>query len=240
MDLGDAGDGGQRTMDSLRVDPTRYRIERKIEAFAEEIPRAKHNHQCDHDAHQGIDRIPACQKDRDPGDGHAGRHGRVGRHVQKCTPDIGIVLTPDEEKCGERIDHDAHDCHAYHQGPFHVRRRLESMDGFPENHAAGCEQEHRIAKSGIDRGASEAKGVAKSRRASCQVAGGPSQEQADDVAGIVTGIRDQGQRVGEETAGEFRNHEDYVQGHADGHGSVDLFERHTVAVMVPMIRVIVR
>ena len=221
---------GQRRRDGLRIDATGHRVEREVDALAEQPPGARDDRGCDRDAHDRID--PGCSgdRDRDARDHDPQRHRRVGRHVEEGPADVGIVVTAEEEQGGERVYHLADRGHRDHRRAGDRLGRPEAVRCLPDDAATGHEEQHSVGEGRVDGGATQAPGVPPRRRPPGEPVRSPGEEQTDHVAGIVAGVGKQRQRPRPEAGPNFRRHERRVERHADGHRPVEAGWRVTVSV----------
>src|SRR6185437_8476526 len=63
--------------------------------------------------------------------------------------------------------------------------------------------------------------------------GGPGTYQAQHIAQVVSGVRDQGHRIREVAETAFDDHENQVQSHRDRHSGVDAMNGYAVGMAMP-------
>ncbi len=77
----------------------------------------------------------------------------------------------------------------------HRRRIVEAPNRFPCDASDGHQQEHRVGQRRENRGAAEAVGAPRGRRRLHQVARPPREDQAKDIAEVVTRVGQQREGV---------------------------------------------
>ena len=120
-------------------------------------------------------------------------NGGVARHVQERAANVEVVVTAaQEEQRGRGVDHDPdRRMTSITSLPATGLRIGEAVDCFQRDGAGGDEQENRVEQSGEDRGTAQAVGAAAGGRAAREHRGAPGDGEAEHVAEIVSGIRDQ-------------------------------------------------
>jgi len=104
-------------------------------------------------------------------------------------------------------------------------------DRFP-GHGAECdEQDDRVGEGGQDRAAAEAVGAPGRRSACGEDAGALRDEQTEDIAEIVSGVGEQGDRVGPEAEDRLVNDEVHVERGADRERGSEVVENVRMAAV---------
>jgi len=186
------------------------------------------------EAHRRVEPPPAGEEDREAREDHAERDPGVRRHVQIGAPDVEIAPPPrGEEEGGGAIDDDADERHRDDRPPGGRLRVGEAHERLPADRPDREQQEDGVEQGGEDRAAAQSVGAAYRRAAADQDARAPGEEEAQHVAEVVPGVRDEGERAGEDAEDRLDDDETGVQRDADREGPAKV--RRGVAVRVSVI-----
>ena len=179
--------------------------------------------------------MPARHHDDEARQHHAEGNRRVACHVQKRAADIEVAVAPAQEKYRRaRIDDDADGGDDHHQFPGDRLRFEEALDRAQRNRARRHQQEHGVEQRRENGCAAQAIGEALRGCAFHQHARHPRHDEAEHVAEIVPGVRDQRHRMADDAECHTDDHKKNVQRDADAERESEIGRRMAVAMTVMM------
>jgi hypothetical protein len=105
-----AGQRLQKGLHGMQVHAVGHAVEQQVQRLLEQTPGADHDDGRDQQADHRVQPGPAEPQRQAAGHHHAGRHQRVGGHVQEGAADVEVGLAPaHEQQCGGGVDDDADD-----------------------------------------------------------------------------------------------------------------------------------
>ncbi len=153
--------------------------------------------------------------------------------MHECAADIQIFLATRHKKPGGgAIEHDADRSHPDDNVCIDNIAVTEAPHGFPCDRADCDEQKNRIEQRGHDRRAPPPISAPRGRRTFRQITRAPCENQPEHITEVVSRIREQRERVAENS--EDNLHEDIgnVQSHTDGERTMEI--RWSVGMVVIM------
>ena len=130
----------------------------------------------------------------------ADRADGVGEHLEVGALDVQRLLGAlAQERERDEVGHEAGDGDDEHRAGEHVDRIAEAADRLDEDVDGDAEQQHRVGQGGEDLQAVQAERAVRALVAAAgEVDGGEGHADADDVGEHVAGVRQQGERAGDD------------------------------------------
>jgi hypothetical protein len=233
--------GGNVAAHRVHLDPLRDGVEAQDHAVLQKAPCAPGDNRHDCQADQRIDHRQAGCQDRQPRQHHANRNQRICRHVEEGAANVDVVLAAaHEHQRRGGVDDDAQARNPHHRPALRLHRIEQAADRLVGDRPDRQQQQHRIGERGEDGGALQSPGESPGRRLARGKAGRPGDQQGQHVRQVVTCIRDQRHRVGEDPEGRLHHHKATVQRHAEGKSAVMAAGRMGMVSMPMSMSVIVR
>ena len=155
-------------------------------------------------------------QDRPASGNHGGGRKRVTHFMQQRAADVDVVSgTPAgaiQQQRDDPVHHHAGGRDPHHHRGLNVLGMLQSPERLVEDEERNRDQRHRIDQRGQHSRAMVAVGLGGTGRARLQIHRDQRQQQSQKVGEIVSGFREQGQRVG--TDASHHQQHDVGQGNA--------------------------
>lgn len=218
---------------AFAVDSDGHAVQRQAQAVVQQLGRGEQDDQGDRDADNRIDRIPSREPDDDSRHEHAHRHERVGGHMQISPLDIQVLLLIADKQPGrERIDHDADAGHPRDTVAVDRLRIIQFADALDQNHADGHEQNAGVEQRDEHGTLPITVGIACRRLHASQPESDQRQHQADYVAQVVSGVRDQRDRVEPKSGSELDADENQIQHDTEHESPIQVVDRQMMVMIV--------
>jgi phosphatidate cytidylyltransferase len=132
--------------------------------------------------------------------------------VQKCAAHVEILFPARHEQQSRGAVHgDAQRCNPNNRPGFHLRGMVEPLESLPDDRPHANQQEQGVEKRRQDRSSLPTVGSSCARSPLRQFACAPSHHQPQHVSEVVGGIRQEGQRIREDSKSHFQDDEAGVE-----------------------------
>ena len=223
----------------VRVDFFRYGINAQPQALRQQLPGGNQDDKGNHDADNRVYPVPAGKADHDAGYHHAHGNQRIGQHVQVGTAHVDIViLLGNQQPGGESVHQDA-DAGGPADGARVDLDRTgiqQFLNAFNQDDAHGDQEDDGVQQGNEDGTLAIAIGKPFGRVACGKPDGHECQQQAEDVAQVVSGIGKEPQRAGSESHARLDQDKAQVEGH--GQHQMPLLNVMMVVVMMMFVCVL--
>ena len=204
VDIPHAGQSGQRETDLVEIDVGRDALHQHADRFAEQLPGRVDHQQRDEDRRHRIDPGPAERRDGEGGDDRLDAAERVGEDVEPGAAQVQVAApAAAQDEQADHVHGQAGDRHDQHQAAFDDDRRPQPADRLDDDQERDADEGRAVGQRGQDLGALIAVGPRRRRRAAAKSHREQGQRDGCRVAGHVAGVGQQGQRAGDEAAGDF-------------------------------------
>ena len=180
----------------------------------------RHDHQADHQGGDRVGRLPAGGHDDQTGDHDGPRAERVREHLQERAAHVQALLLPlHQQRQRDRVGDQADQAEDHGRAARGVGRLDEPRDRLEQDVAAHPEQQQAVGERREDLGAGVPEGAVASGRAVGEVDGEQRHREAEAVRRHVCRVRDERQRVREQTADDLHDHHGQCDAECDAQPS---------------------
>ena len=206
--------------DLVELDAARGSFEKNVEGFTDDIDAGPEDESGNDEGEGGIDPGAASEKDScASGDDGGGGEG-VPCHVEEGAAHIDVARATPQEGSNDAVHDDACGGDTHHQLWLDGNRSaetVEGLDGDPDrDHDQGC----RVDEGGENSGTLVAESLGVVAGAALEVNGYEAEKQGQEVGGVVTRLREQGEGVGAEA--EDKGDSDVGEGSYEGEAKYGL------------------
>ena len=169
---------------------------------------AAQDQQRDQHREQRVDRRPAGRQDHDGSDARRDRAEQVADHVQARRRHVQVAAVAALEHAQHgQVGQQAEHRDAEHGAACDFARRLEALDGFPEDPGDHGEQRQRIDEGGEDLHPVMTAGARSADGALADARSEPGQREGGGIRQHVPGVGEQRERAREQSADDLEHHE---------------------------------
>ena len=144
------------------------------------------------------------------------------------------MLAAQEEKGGQGVDDHANGRGDQNGSGGDRAGRGDPLDGLPADRAHSGDQQDAIGHRGHDGGLAKAVGVLGAGAAAREDCGAPGEDQGQDVGGVVAGVRQEGERPGDDPDPGLHRDKPGVEKNSEGEGAAKVLGNVPVMAMPVM------
>ena len=206
------------TLDLFGRRAVRRAFEQDVKRLGRQLPRATQDQQGDEERQDRVDRRPARQVDHDCRAHSPDRAEQVAHDVQRSALDVDMLAVAARQNPEyEDIDQQPRDRDAEHRAGQDRLRLLKAFPGFIDDPAYDREQRHGVDEAGDHLEAQIAEGALGIGRTLAKAEGRIGERQRRRVGHHMPGVRQQGERAGDQAAHDLDDHEGEDQAERQQH-----------------------